>query len=241
MTDAKDPLNRPRRFYTAVAVDQEAEGYAVRLDGRTPRSPKGRPLVLPTRGLAELIADEWRAQGDVIDHNAMAATRLAHTALDVVPGAREATIEGVTRYAGADLICYFADYPANLVQRQEKVWGPLLDWAEEAHGLVFVRATGIVHREQPRETLDLLSAALRPLDDFSLAGLAFSAALFGSAILALALRDDRIKAEGAMAAARLDEIFQEEQWGVDAEAESKADAMAVEAVMAERWFGALAR
>ena len=241
MTDAKDPLRRPRRFYAAVSVEPEGAGFAVRLDGRTPRSPKSHALVLPTRALTELIADEWRAQGDMIEFNTMPATRLAHTALDVVPQARAATIEGVARYAGADLVCYFADHPASLVHRQEKVWGPILDWVEAAHGLVFVRATGIVHREQPRETLKRLSTLLEPLDDFSLAGLAFAAALFGSAILALALRDARIKAEGAMGAARLDEIFQEERWGVDAEAESKADAMAVESVMAERWFAALAR
>jgi chaperone required for assembly of F1-ATPase len=78
------------------------------------------------------------------------------------------------------------------------------------------------------------------MDDFALAGLALAAPLFGSAILALALRDGRINADEAMIAARLDEIFQEEQWGVDAEAAARADAMAVEAVMLERWFAALA-
>jgi chaperone required for assembly of F1-ATPase len=238
---ADDPLSKNRRFYREVSVAAGETGFVVQLDRRTPRSPRGAPLVLPTEALASLIAEEWRAQGGTIDYNAMPATRLAHTALDVVPGARAATIEGVTRYAGADLICYFADHPANLVHRQVKVWGPLLDWAEETHGLTFVRAVGIVHRDQPAETLARLPALLDPLDDFALAGLAFAAALLGSAILALALREGRIKAEGAMAAARLDEIFQEEQWGVDAEAESKADAMAVEAVMAERWFAALVR
>jgi chaperone required for assembly of F1-ATPase len=241
MTDAKDPMRGPRRFYAAATVEPATDGFALRLDGRAPKSPKAHALVFPTVELAELIAEEWRAQGDVINYNAMPATRLAHTALDVVPGARAETIEGVTRYAGADLLCYFADHPTNLVQRQERVWGPLLDWVKTTHGLSFGRATGIVHRQQPAETLARLRTRLEPASDFVLAGLAFAAGLFGSAILALALREGEITAEEAMSAARLDEIFQEEQWGVDAEAQSKADALAVDAVMAERWFAALGR
>jgi chaperone required for assembly of F1-ATPase len=169
----------------------------------------------------------------------MPATRLAHTAIDAIAAERGSTAESVVRYARNDLLCYFAEGPAKLVRRQEKTWGPLLEWARDAHGLAFTRAVGIVHRPQPPETLVRLEALLAPLDDFTLTGMAFAAALFGSAILALALRDGRIGADEAMAAARLDEIFQEEQWGVDAEAAARADAMAVEAVMAERWFAAL--
>lgn len=240
MTEPNDPLQRPQRFYKIVSVDEDAAGFAVRLDGRGPRSPRGRVLAPPTRDLAELIAEEWRAQGAWVDYLSMHATRLAHTALDVIPGARTATVEGVVRYAGADLLCYFAEGPTTLIHRQEQTWGPLLDWARDAHGLVFHRAQGVVHRDQPPETLRALARMLEGLDDFTLAGLAFAAPLLGSAILALALRDGRINADKAMAASRLDEIFQEERWGVDAEAAARADAMAVEAVMAERWFAALA-
>jgi chaperone required for assembly of F1-ATPase len=239
MAGPTDPLQQPRRFYKDVTVEPDGEGFAVRLDRRTPRTPRGRPLVFPTYALSDLIAGEWRAQGELIAAASMPATRLAHTAIDAIPAARQATAEGVVRYAAADLLCYFADGPARLVQRQERIWRPLLDWARDAHGLAFARAAGIVHRPQPPETLARLSALLARLDDFTLAGLAFAAPLLGSAILALALRDGRIDADEAMAAARLDEIFQEEQWGVDAEAAAKVDAMAVEAVMLERWFAAL--
>ena len=239
MAEQSDPLRKPRRFYKEVSVEPEGGGFAVSLDGRTPRTPQGRPLVFPTRALVDLIADEWRGQGDWIAYASMPATRLAHTAIDAIGAARGPTVEGVVRYAGADLLCYFAESPARLVHRQEKTWGALLDWALDAYGLAFTRGAGIVHRQQPPATLARLSALLAPMDDFTLSGMAFAAALFGSAILALALRDGHINADEAMAAARLDEIFQEEQWGVDAEAATRADAMAVEAVMAERWFAAL--
>jgi chaperone required for assembly of F1-ATPase len=229
-----------RRFYVQVSVvPDDAGGHGVRLDGRAPRSPGGRVLNLPTRALAELIADEWRAQGDTVETAAMPATRLAHTALDVVPGARRLSEEGVVRFAGADLICYFAEGPASLARRQEEAWGPLLDWALAAEGLAFTRAVGVVHRDQPPETLDRVAALLAGLDDFTLAGLAFAAPLFGSAIIALALRAGRLDAAAAMAAARLDEAFQEERWGVDAEAKARTDALAREAAMVDRWFAAL--
>jgi len=239
MAEQSDPLQKPRRFYKDVSVQADTGGFAVRLDGRTPQTPQRRPLVLPTRALADLIVGEWRAQGDWVAYASMPATRLAHTAIDAVAAARGPTVDGVLRYAGADLLCYFAETPARLVHRQEKTWEPLLDWARDAHGLAFTRAAGIVHHPQPPETLARLAALLAPMDDFTLAGIAFAAALFGSAILALALRDGRIDADDAMAAARLDEVFQEERWGVDAEAAARADAMAVEAMMAEGWFAAL--
>ncbi len=239
MAEPSDPVQKPRRFYKDVSIEVNGQGFAIRLDGRAPRTPLGRPLVLPTRALAELITDEWRGQGELIAYASMPATRLAHTVIDAVAAARGPTIDSVVRYAGADLLCYFAESPARLVRCQEKAWGPLLDWAQDAHGLTFSRAAGVVHRPQPPETLARLAAHLASVDDFTLAGIAFAAALFGSAILALALCDGRINADEAMAAARLDEIFQEEQWGVDAEAAARADAMAIEAVMAERWFAAL--
>jgi chaperone required for assembly of F1-ATPase len=233
------PLQNPPRFYKDVSVEPRGGGIAILLDGRPAKTPGGRPLEVPTRRLAELLASEWRAQANAIDYAVMPATRLAHTSLDVVANNRAASVEGFTRFGSTDLICYFADHPKELVHRQERVWAPLLDWVKQEQGLAFVRASGIVHRPQPVETLAKLTRIAEAEDDFTLGGLAFAAALFGSAILALALRTGHVTADHAMAAARLDEIFQEETWGVDAEAEAKADAMAVEAVMLERWFVAL--
>ncbi len=52
---------------TQTAETAPAEGgFAVRLDGRQPRSPQGQALILPTEALARLVADEWAAQGENI-------------------------------------------------------------------------------------------------------------------------------------------------------------------------------
>ena len=244
MTDA-DTRPKPadqariRRFYTEVAARPVEGGWAVLLDGRGAKTPGRAPLVLPTEPLARLAADEWAAQGEFIHFATMPATRLAFTAVDRVPAAREALAAEVARYAGSDLLCYFAESPQALLLRQTERWGPLLDWAEAELGVRFERAAGIVHRPQAPETLARVEAAAAGLDDWGLAGLSYAAPLFGSAVLALALQRGRLSGEEAFEASRLDEAYQEELWGVDAEAAERTANMRREAVMLDRWFAAL--
>jgi chaperone required for assembly of F1-ATPase len=213
--------------------------FHVRLDGRSPRSPGGRRLEAPTELLAERIAAEWRAQVEVIDPATMPMTRLAYTALDAVAAAREATAGTVADYAGSDVVCYFAEAPTPLVARQEAAWGPILDWADTELGVTLGRVRGIVHRAQPAQSLERARALALEADDFALAGLAFATALFGSAVLALALARGRLSGEEAFALSRVDEAFQEDQWGVDEEAAERTAALAAEARMLDDWFRAL--
>jgi chaperone required for assembly of F1-ATPase len=234
-----DPVERTRRFYKSVDVAERDGAFVVRLDGRLPRSPEGRPLSLPTPALAELVAGEWAAQGEYIMPPSMPATRLAWTTIDRAGAARAELAAEVARYAGSDLLCYFAEGPDELVRRQEASWTPLIGWAEAHLGLEFRRAQGIVHQPQPEATLDRVRALAARTDDFTLTGLAFAAALFGSAILAFALQRGQLDAKAAFALAHLDETFQQERWGVDAEAAERAEALAGDAQMLERWFAAL--
>jgi chaperone required for assembly of F1-ATPase len=186
-----------------------------------------------------LIAEEWEAQGETILLPAMPATRLAWTTLDRIPGARDEVVAEVAKFAASDLLCYFADGPAELANRQQRHWGPVIAWAKSALGLEFHRVTGLMHQPQPPATVEAVRALAAAENDFGLAGLAFATALFGSTILALALRRGELSAEAAFELSRLDEIFQEERWGVDAEAAARTDIMARDAVTAERWFRAL--
>jgi chaperone required for assembly of F1-ATPase len=195
---------------------------------------------LPTRAAADLVAAEWEAQGEHIDFARMPATRHAFTAIDRVAITRTEVAREIARYAAADLLCYFADQPQALVTRQLEQWGPLLDWALTQEGLVFVRATGISYQAQPPETLLRIEAAALALDDFHLAALAFAGALFGSSILALAVLRGRIHANEAFDLARLDEVFQEEQWGRDEEAAIRTANQRSEADSLAAWLEALA-
>ena len=230
---------RPKRFYQSAAAAPAEGGFGVMLDARNLRTPAGARLVLPTEALAGLVASEWQAQEGLIDHASMLATRLAFTAADRVRQVRPATAAEIARHAGADLLCYFAEAPRVLTERHNARWGPLLDWAQSALDLRFERASGILHREQPPETLRKVEALALALEDFGLAGLAMASATFGSVILALALQRGVLGGDEAFDLARLDEAFQEEQWGVDAEAAERTERLRAEAVMLERWFRAL--
>jgi len=231
---------RVRRFYAKAEAAPAEGGFAVSLDGRTPRSPGGAPLILPSLALASLVAGEWAAQGADMLPATMPATRLAWTALaSRDETARQAAAEQIAAFAGSDLICYFAEWPAGLVALQEARWGPVIDWAERELGVAFRRTRCVIHQPQPEATIARVRAAAAAEADFELAGLAAATALFGSAILGFALRRGHLTADAAFQLSRLDETHQEERWGVDPEAAARAAKMAAEAEMLERWFTAL--
>lgn len=236
---ANDTSDRPKRFYAAAVAGPLEGGYGVLLDGRGARTPGGARLVAPTEALAAFLAEEWAAQGEGIDFAAMPATRLAFVAIDRISQARAQTASEVGRYAASDLVCYFADHPDALVERQTQRWGSMLDWARDGLGLEFHRAVGIIHRSQPPQTIAGVESLALALDDFGLAGLAHAAGLFGSAVLALALQRDQLDGVAAFELSRLDEEFQEEKWGVDAEAAARRAHLTAEARMLDRWFQTL--
>jgi chaperone required for assembly of F1-ATPase len=229
----------PRRFYKAVSTGRAPDGYGVFLDGKAVKTPVGKTLTAPDPRLAEMLAGEWDAQATHIEIARMPATRLAFTAIDFVGDARDAVAAEIGRFAGADAVCYFADGPEILIERQARRWGAVIDWAELALGVKFVRVTGIRHEEQPATTLLRLARLAEEHDDFGLAGLGHATALFGSAILAFALQRGELDGLAALDLSRLDEIFQQERWGVDEEAAERAAGMMDEAVMLERWFACL--
>ena len=235
----RESEERLKRFWKAVDVAEGEGGWAITLDGRTPKTPAHAPLRLPTEAAARLAADEWAAQGEFIDPATMPATRLASTAIDRVSQVREAVAEEIAAFAGSDLLCYLAEHPTSLAVEQAREWTPWRDWAAIELGVVLEPAEGIVHRQQdPAAIARVADLALR-LDDFALTGLAMAVPLLGSAVLAMALQRGVLAGEAAFELSRLDEAFQERQWGVDAEAAERTAARRAEAMLLDRWFRAL--
>jgi chaperone required for assembly of F1-ATPase len=213
----------PKRFYKTVAAEESDRGAALTLDGKPVRTPGKAALALPSRALAEAVAQEWRAQGERIDPSAMPLTRLANSAIDGVTGREQAVIDDILAFAGSDLLCYRAEGPHGLTEAQAKYWDPVLAWAREALHAPFLLSEGVVHVAQPETSLDRLRRQFAGRDAFSLAALHVLTSLSGSALLALAVALGRLTAEEAWAAAHVDEDFQISQWGEDEEARARRE------------------
>jgi chaperone required for assembly of F1-ATPase len=203
-----------RRFYEAVAVREEAHGFAVALDGRPVRTPARRALAAPSRPLAEAIADEWRAQGEFIDPAGMPMTRLANTIIDGVAAAHAEVAAEIVKYLGSDLICYRATSPQGLVARQAQRWDPVLAWAKTALGAEFVTTAGVTFRRQPDEAVARAEAAI-PRDPWRLGAVHTVTTLTGSALIALRLAAGDLGLDDAWVAAHVDEDWNADFWGRD--------------------------
>lgn len=213
-----------KRFYRQAEAQAAEGGYHILLDGRPIKTPARMPLQVPSARLGQAIAAEWQAQGDEVDARSMPLTGLANAAIDRVAPDMDGFASGLAAYGEADLLCYRAEAPAGLVARQSGSWDPLLAWARRRFDINFEIVSGIMHRAQPRSTVDRLAHAVAAQDAFQLAALSPLVTVGGSLVIALALAEGEIDFEAAWAAATLDEQWQLEQWGSDAEAEKALDA-----------------
>jgi chaperone required for assembly of F1-ATPase len=214
-------MSLPKRFYARVDVEDRDGGFALLLDGKPVRTPGKAQLLLPSRALAEAVAEEWRGQGERIDPATVPLTRLANSAIDGVAGREQAVIGDILAYAGSDLLCYRADGPHGLVEAQRSHWDPVIAWAKSSLGAPLVLSEGVVHVAQPQASLDRLKDRLDGCDTFSLAALHVMTALTGSALLALAVAEGQMTQEEAWEASYVDEDWQISQWGEDAEAAAR--------------------
>jgi len=231
----------PARFYATVSVADVASrsdgvAFQVLLDGKPVRTPRKAPLAAPTRALAEAIAEEWRQQQDRVDPATMPLTRMANTAMDGVAGREVEVRADIIGYAGSDLVCYFAEGPRELVERQSQGWGAIHAWTETSLGARFCQGKGVMPVAQRPEALAAIERALAGQGPFALTALHVMTSLTGSALLALAHARGEISAERAWQLAHIDEDWQISQWGEDAEAAARRAARWAEMLAASRFF-----
>ncbi|MGA0965100.1 MAG: ATP12 family chaperone protein, partial [Paracoccaceae bacterium] len=204
-----------KRFWTEASVSEAEGGYAVLLDGRGVKTPAKTSLVVPTVELARAIADEWDAQEGTIDPTSMPFTRSANAAIDKVTHQFDEVVNLLAEYGETDLLCYRADSPIELTQRQAQAWDPLLGWAKDTLGADLSPAKGVMFVEQPARSLNHLKTVLLDQSAFQLTATYDLISISGSLILGLAVCKGKISAQEAWDLSRIDEIWQIEQWGED--------------------------
>jgi chaperone required for assembly of F1-ATPase len=207
-----------KRFWKKAAVVGEQDGWGIALDGKPVRTPAGKPLVVPTQALAQEMAGEWNRPGETIDPREMPLTGLANAAIDVVAPDPESFAAHIAGYGESDLVCYRAEYPRKLADRQAKGWDPLLDWARRRFEVDFASSCGIVHVPQPEPTVQRLACAVSALDQYRLAGLSKLVTIGGSLVAGLAVLEGAADPDEAWRAVAIDESWQLDQWGSDEEA-----------------------
>jgi chaperone required for assembly of F1-ATPase len=227
-----------KRFWDQATAEPVNGCYAILLDGKPMHLPGGATLRLAHPPLAHAVAAEWQlaggGKGGDMSFADTPLTRLAGTAQVRIGADPWPVVDGIARYGESDLLCYRAAAPEALVRRQEAAWQPWLDWAEQRYGAKLRVTAGIITIRQHRGSVAALRAAVGALDPWALAALGVAVPALGSLVLGLALAEQRLDPAAAHALGALEELFQAEQWGEDAQAAARRQAVADEIALAAR-------
>lgn len=217
-----------KRFYQTVTLDQDEAGHFVRLDGRELKTPGKKPVRVPSAEIAARVQEEWDAvpapEDGEINPALMPVTRLANVVSEGVSDRRDALIAETRNYAGTDLLSYRAPEPAEFVERQTQAWDPWIEWAAQ-RGIVLETTDSIRAIEQPEESLDAVATYASGLPDFSLVLFVHLTAVYGSTLLAMAVKEQALDPDEAFDLSRLDELYRAEIWGADEEDERVRNAL----------------
>ena len=205
-----------KRFYGSVTVESLGDGWAVFLDGMQLRTPGKLKLALPTKPLADRVAAEWDAQIDRIDPSVMPVTRLVNVAAEQTPPRRQDLVDEAVRYAQTDLVCYRADQPRILKERQAAAWDKWRDWAA-GQGVDLNVAFSVAAIPQPEASCLAVRTYAQSLDDLPLTLFVHLIAVYGSVVLALAVMKHALSPAEGFDLSRVDYTYQRELWGDDEE------------------------
>ncbi|MEM6589991.1 MAG: ATP12 family protein [Pseudomonadota bacterium] len=227
---------KSKRFWKAAKATEVEGGYTVTLDDRAVKTPAKRALIMPTRAMADAVAAEWDAQEEEVNPHTMPVTRAANAAIDKVAQQHAEVADLIAAYGDSDLLCYRADSPDDLVNRQSAAWDPLLEWADRTFGAQLIPTTGLMPKPQNPDDLAKLSREVHAMDPFTLTAFHDLVGLSGSLIIGFAALRDHDDIDTLWKISRIDEIWQEEQWGEDEEATKMAAAKRNQFVAAKAFY-----
>jgi len=211
-----------KRFWSSVAIESRDAQYVILLDGRLVKTPAKATLIIPTHAMAKAIAGEWDAQKDKIDPRTMPTTRSANAAIDKVTPQKPEVSALISAYGEDDFLCYRAPAPQELFERQREAWDPILAWATEVLDAPLLTVEGVMHVEQPANSVNNLTALVSVQTPFELVALHDLVSMSGSLVIGLAAQAGAFDTDDLWIRSRLDELWQIEHWGQDAEADATA-------------------
>ena len=209
-----------KRFYDAVSISERDGGFQVELDARPIKTATGKAQIVPARALAGAMAEEWQAQAETLDRALFRFRDLADFAIDLVAADRKLYVDKLLAFLETDTLCYRADPDEPFYARQTAEWEPVLTAFENREGVRLERVSGIMHRPQPETALAAIRATLDRLDPFALTALLTLSSLSASLVIGLSAIRKNAQPERLWQAANLEEDWQIEQWGEDADAKA---------------------
>ncbi|EIE21711.1 ATP12-domain-containing protein, partial [Coccomyxa subellipsoidea C-169] len=201
------------RWQGHITVQETTGGCMILFDGKALRTPARFPLILPNRALALAVAAEWQWQDDMkIRPFTMPLMSLAATAIDQ-PKHRNLVVNTLLTYLHADSACC-RDAPGPLSARQAQVYDPIVEWASKALQTEITISDSIFGSEQPEEAIEAVRCYLEGLSAWQLAATERLIGTCRSLLVGLAVSEGHLDLTQALQAARLEEEFQIDRWGL---------------------------
>jgi len=218
--------------YTIIYKDNL---YKIMQNNKQLKTPAGNNYSMKQEKLAKEIAKEWQSQKNKIIPSTMPLTQLMATALDIIKKDRKKIQKNLASYIPTELLCYKAQKPETLVEKQNTIWNEYLKWCENKFNISFKTSTGITPIEQKEKTISKITTAIKEYDDFALSALSCATDCTGSIVLGLALIEQFKPASDIFEACEIDVTDQAIRWGEDPVTKEKHKSMLFELNACEKW------
>ncbi|KAJ7694221.1 hypothetical protein B0H17DRAFT_1058254 [Mycena rosella] len=206
-----------KRFWKEVKVGRRQDAYTVMLDHRALKTPSGNTLLVPPQKslVATLVAAEWENQETLLKPHALPMTSLVSRAIDAMVDetTRAEVRQALLPYLDTDTICFYQDYPPQLVNLQAQHWDPLLAWARSTFNVELNTFDSLLYNSQPDETKMKMDQILSTFDAWEMTAMERATYTTKSFIIALALVRKHLTVEQASLAAQVEVASQIQRWG----------------------------
>ncbi|KAJ7470615.1 ATP12-domain-containing protein [Mycena latifolia] len=206
-----------KRFWKDVTVGRREDSYTILLDHRALKTPSGNTLLVPSEKslVAALVAAEWESQETLLKTHALPMTALVSRAIDAMVDetTRAEVRQALLPYLDTDTICFYQDYPPQLVELQAEHWDPLLSWARSTFNVELHTFDSLLFNSQPNETKFKMDQVLSSFNHWEMAAMERATYTTKSFIIALALVRKHLTVEQAALATQVEVASQIQRWG----------------------------